>query len=344
MCYRRAIDYEPGSSLDREAFEAEAQIGAMVLGSSFGSQAGIGGVDGGEGCRRRRNERFPDPDLARGIPGVLEVRRLLGSGSFADVWECKVKGHEDSVAVKVLEGVYSEHQAREWQLLAETQHPNLVRMLLAIEGTHCAMVLELCSGGTLAQLIHAPDRRAAFSTITVKARVQAVLDVISGVEHLHSNTILHRDVKPSNCLLKSMHEANMEWIPQVKLADLGLARHEAQVMSKRVGTQIYMAPELMEGDQYSFPVDIYSCGMVLYEIITGNLPFSTSDGRLQNDVAFVLAVDMGARPNLDDVPFSAACEEIRNILQLCWDHEAAGRLTASALAGRLRAMPPVMLA
>jgi len=344
MGFRSACNYEPGGSLDREAFEAQAQIRAMVLGSSsFGALAGLGGDGGGGRHRHRQDETFPDPDLARSIAGVLEVHRHLGSGSFADVWECTVKDHEDRVAVKILEGDYSEHQAREWQLLAEVQHPNLVRMLLAIEGKPCAMVLELCCGGTLAQLIHAPDRRGAFSTITTQARVQALLDVISGVEYLHSKTILHRDVKPSNCLLKSMHKVCMEWIPQVKLADLGLARHEAQAMSKRVGTLIYMAPELMEGNQYSFPVDIYSCGMVLYEIITSILPFSTSDSRLQNDVAFILAVDMGQRPNLDDVPFDAAGQEIRSILQLCWDHEASNRPTASVLSEHLRTLLAVML-
>lgn len=95
----------------------------------------------------------------------------------------------------------------------------------------------------------------------------------------------------------------------------------------------------MEGDDYSFPVDIYSCSMLIYELCTGTVPFSTSDKRLQNYVAFILAVSMGERPRVDRLPVDAAGKELSSIIEASWDGDPAQRPTASALVQRLRCVP-----
>jgi len=277
----------------------------------------------------------PDCSLAESIDGVVEVCGFLGSGSFSEVWDCMVHGRAEHVAVKVFKPDYDRQMARECQLHAESKHPNLVQLFQVTEGPPCAIFMELCPGGTLSQLMHGRVWRKAFRRLTIRARLQAAREVVSCVAYLHASRILHRDVKASNCLLSSSPEEHMERIPQVKLSDLGLARHEAQTMSQRVGTLLYMAPELMEGDDYSFPVDVYSCGMLIYELVTGVVPFSTSDRRLQNYVAFVLSVPMGERPSLNALPRSPIGREIRDIIARSWDAEPASRPSAEMLASRL---------
>lgn len=276
-----------------------------------------------------------DLDLARRVPGVLDVNRLLGSGFFGDVWECMVDGFQSPVAVKVFKTNHTKSQDRECQLLTKLQHPNLVEVLRVIEGRPSAIMMEVCSGGSLWDLVHLPQHRAAFACITVRARVLATLDVVSCIEYLHFNKVLHRDVKPNNCLLSTKHRAGSGELPQVKLADFGLARDAAQQMTRQVGTFVYMAPELMEGFEYSFPVDIYSCGVLLYELLTGIVPFS-GNPRMRNAVALVLAVSSGERPSLDALPPEAATQEIRQIIQEAWTVDPAERPTARSLIDRLR--------
>jgi len=325
--------YVTGGSLDREAQERFGDDNDVALKSSLGEFGG-----------QRSNAAAPDRDLAILVLGVLEVRGHLGSGSFSHVWECTVEGRADSVAVKVFKPDCSGHQTRECQLLAELQHPNLVQLYESIDGPPSAIFMELCHGSTLFRLMHDPASQGAFSKISLPSRMRAALDVASCMEYLHANGVLHRDVKASNCLLSSAFQTYTGSIPQVKVADLGLARHEAQEMSMRVGTMLYMAPELMEGEEYSFPIDIYSCGMLIYELGTGRVPFSTSDKRLQNDVAFVLAVSMGERPGLDQLPDGEAGQGVCDLVQACWDAEPANRPTAAELVDRLRSVAAPMTA
>lgn len=336
---RNRLDYVGGGSLDAEARENLGYVG--VLGSGAGESWGTNGEGLGGSGKRGHAAEDPDRHLIASVPGVVEVHDLLGSGSFGDVWECGVEGQEDHVAVKVFRPGVGEQQTRECQLHVQLQHPNLVQLLQVVEGPPVAICMELCRGGTLWRLIHEPAHREVFSRITVRARLRAALDVVSCVEYLHANNILHRDVKPTNCLLSAVHKADMEWIPQIKLADLGLARFEAQSMSKRVGTLLYMAPELMEEENYGLPVDIYSCGILLYELVTGLVPYSTSSARLQNDVAFILAVAGGERPAVKDLPVNEATEDLGSILYACWDVDPAVRPTSATLADRLRNVPDV---
>jgi len=336
---RNRLDYVGGGSLDEEARENLGAFG--VLGSGAGESRGVNEEVLGDVGRAAHGARDVDQDLIASVRGVVEVHEHLGSGNFGDVWECGIEGQEGRVAVKVFKRGGSAQQTRECQLHMELQHPNLVRLLQVVEGPPVAICMELCPGGTLWRLIHEPAHRQVFSRIALRPRLGAALDVVSCVEYLHANNILHRDVKPTNCLLSAVHDADLELIPQIKLADLGLARHEAQEMSTRVGTLLYMAPELMEEEDYGLPVDIYSCGMLLYELVTGLVPYSTSDARLQNDVAFILAVASGERPALADLPANEAAEELGGILYACWDVDPAVRPTAATLAERLRNVPDV---
>mmetsp|Transcript_34131 Transcript_34131/g.90085 ORF Transcript_34131/g.90085 Transcript_34131/m.90085 type:complete len:358 (-) Transcript_34131:54-1127(-) len=285
------------------------------------------------------SQEHPNADLVWTVPGVLEVHKVLGSGSFGEVWQCEADGYSGLVAVKVFKDLHEvnyEHRARECHLLTLLQHPNLVKVFNVIYGTPSAILMEVCLGGTLAQLIHDLQQRAAFNSLSLSARIQGTVGVVACLEYLHASQVVHRDVKPSNLLLTSSCRPGLKFLPQVKLADFGLARSSSQHMSKGVGTLLYMAPEVMQGNEYSFPVDIYSFSMSLYEFLTGSKPYSGMPD-LRRLPTFVQAVDSGVRPmlqHLQHVP------EVCDILRECWSGECVRRPSARSLADSLRALAP----
>mmetsp|Transcript_33195 Transcript_33195/g.84174 ORF Transcript_33195/g.84174 Transcript_33195/m.84174 type:complete len:100 (+) Transcript_33195:1-300(+) len=95
----------------------------------------------------------------------------------------------------------------------------------------------------------------------------------------------------------------------------------------------------MEGEDYGFPVDVYSCGMLLFELVSGLVPFTTSRERLSNEAALVLAVSMGERPALDaSLPSGTIGQDLRAMIESSWSSQPGQRPTAGALAEHLRSM------
>jgi len=220
------------------------------------------------------------------------------------------------------------------QATCEAPAPEPCRALNVIEGNPDAIIMEVCLGGTLSQLIHGIS--GAFASVSVHARIRAALDVIGGIEYLHAHKVLHRDVKPANCLLRLPYEVGAPLVPSIKLADLGMARHHDERMTSRAGTLLYMAPEMIKGVRYSFPVDIYSFGLVLYEVLAGAKPFSEAQRHCSG--GFAVLVTRGARPSLSLLPAGPTCGYICNIVCACWDAEPANRFQAGLLANCLRCL------
>ena len=128
-------------------------------------------------------------------------------------------------------------------------------------GEKAFLVLEYCPGGTLDQLLLETGR------LTVERASALVLDVARGLWHTHQRQVLHRDVKPANVFLTSDGRA--------KLGDFGtgIFMTDAKRLDERVGTAFYMAPELFEGRPADFQSDVYSLGVLAYEVLAGVRPF-----------------------------------------------------------------------
>mmetsp|Transcript_75444 Transcript_75444/g.196221 ORF Transcript_75444/g.196221 Transcript_75444/m.196221 type:complete len:324 (+) Transcript_75444:61-1032(+) len=266
--------------------------------------------------------------IAGSIPGVSQVHTCLGEGSYSHVWECSLVDTKERVAVKVWKRGQKLQENRECTLLQELSHPNLVRLYRVIEGPPSAMIMELCSTD-LRQFLHSAPYVEARANLGLLPRLRAALDVVRCVTFLHENGVMHRDIKPGNCFITEPIDPSATTLPLVRLGDLGLARRvDGAHMSMGCGTLRYMAPEiaeLEEEDSYSFPADIYSCGMLVYELCTGIVPFS-EDERMKNEVALVLAIAMGQRPSLDSVR-----EDLKIIIDGCWDQEPEERITIQEL-------------
>ncbi|KAJ8438928.1 hypothetical protein Cgig2_033815 [Carnegiea gigantea] len=195
--------------------------------------------------------------------------KTLGIGSFGKVKiaEHKLTGHK--VAIKILnrrkiKNMEMEDKVRrEIKILRLFMHPHIIRLYEVIETpSDIYVVMEYVKSGEL------------FDYIVEKGRLQEdearnfFQQIISGVEYCHRNMVVHRDLKPENLLLDSHHN--------VKIADFGLSNimRDGHFLKTSCGSPNYAAPEVISGKLYAGPeVDVWSCGVILYALLCGTLPF-----------------------------------------------------------------------
>lgn len=193
----------------------------------------------------------------------------LGEGTFGSVKLGKQIQTGKQVAIKILEKsrikdkTDIERVVREIKILNEIDHPNFVQLYEIIENTErIYLIMEYASGGELFDYIVSKDK------LTEKEACQFYMQIIDGVEYLHSKGIAHRDLKPENLLLDS-HK-------KIKIVDFGLSNlyTEGETLVTACGSPCYAAPEMIAGKRYNgIDVDIWSSGVTLYAMLVGYLPF-----------------------------------------------------------------------
>jgi eukaryotic-like serine/threonine-protein kinase len=203
------------------------------------------------------------------IDGRYRVAHRLGSGGMADVWCAEDQELGRRVALKVLSGRLAEDASfrerfrREASAAAGLQHPHIVGIYDRGEWDGTPYIaMEFVSGRTLKQLVTEegplpPDRA-----------VDLTIQVLRALRYAHKHGIVHRDIKPQNVILDEEGQA--------KVADFGIAHAGASDMTETgsiVGTAQYLSPEQAQGRPVSPRSDLYSVGVVLYELLTGRVPF-----------------------------------------------------------------------
>jgi beta-lactam-binding protein with PASTA domain len=203
------------------------------------------------------------------VDGRYRALRRLGVGGMAEVWcaEDEVLGRR--VALKLLGGRYTEdpdfHERfrREAQAAAGLTHPNIVGIFDRSEWDGTPYIaMELVDGRTLKELVI--ERGPLEPGVAVNLTEQ----ILSALGYAHRRGIVHRDVKPQNVILDSEGQA--------KVADFGIARAGHSEMTETgaiVGTVAYLSPEQAQGQPVDRRSDLYSAGIVLYELLTGRVPF-----------------------------------------------------------------------
>ncbi|DAZ93149.1 TPA: hypothetical protein N0F65_006348 [Lagenidium giganteum] len=206
------------------------------------------------------------------VPIQLAHYRLgktLGIGSFGKVKLAvhEITGHK--VAIKILNrnkirGLdMGEKVRREISLLRKMRHPHIIRLYEVIDTpTDIFMVLEYVAGGELFDYIVSKGR------LSPEEARHFFQQIISGVEYCHFHRIVHRDLKPENLLLDADNN--------VKIADFGLSNimEDGDFLRTSCGSPNYAAPEVISGRLYAGPeVDVWSCGVILYALLCGSLPF-----------------------------------------------------------------------
>jgi serine/threonine-protein kinase len=269
------------------------------------------------------------PDLRLGdVLGPYRLETVLGEGAIGVVVR-STRSDGTVVALKVLKqplsrnDVYRQRFLREARVAQEVRHPHLVPVIEAGEaGGYHYLAFGHVEGGSLDEHI------AAVGSLPIADCVRLAAELASGLDALHSQGIVHRDVKPSNVMLDSAGSA--------ALTDFGLAKGPAYTVLTRpgqiMGTLDYIAPEVIRGEAAEPASDVYSLGCVVYECLVGAPPFA--DRRLfEIAVAHLEADPPDASARRADVPRAVA-----EVVQHALAKEPARRpRTGRAFAHLLRA-------
>ncbi|XP_046969917.1 inhibitor of nuclear factor kappa-B kinase subunit epsilon [Vanessa cardui] len=223
---------------------------------------------------------------------------VLGKGATGAVFQGVNKNNGEPVAVKTFNQISHmrphEVQMREFEVLKKVKHENIVK-LLAIEeeqdGRGKVIVMELCTGGSLFNILDDPENTYGLQ----EHEFLLVLEhLTAGMKHLRDNNLVHRDLKPGN-IMKFISE---DGTTTYKLTDFGAARElqEEEQFVSLYGTEEYLHPDMYEravlrkpiGKSFGATVDLWSIGVTLYHVATGQLPFRPYGGRKNKETMFYI--------------------------------------------------------
>lgn len=273
--------------------------------------------------------------------GRYDVIRVLGKGSMGVVYEARDPNLDRQVAIKTIrmQGLSAqasaEYESRfrtEARSAARLHHPNIVSVFdSGQDGDEAYLVMEYIQGEDLK---HHLECGARFS---VRSAIAMVHDLLMALDHAHRQNVVHRDVKPANMLI--------EMTGRVKLTDFGVARiqepdesHLTQV-GGAVGTPKYMSPEQATGQRGDSRSDVFSAGVVLYELLTDRLPF---DGDNQFVIIHQIVSHEPVRPSTlnPDLPACVDAVMARALAKNPEERYPTARDFALALRDVVQQLPP----
>lgn len=219
--------------------------------------------------------QVPYAQSGEALGASYRLVECIGSGAVGEVWRIAATDERD-LAAKILRAEHADDVAlverfvRERSLLLALRHPNIVEVQdLVVEGNRLAIVMDYVAGGSLRDLLIRQGPLPAALAFEVAAQV---LDALAAA---HAAQVAHRDIKPDNILLARPWSAELEGI--VRVSDFGISSVIGEKMRKTtglLGTPQYMSPELIGQGQAGPPSDVYSTGVMLYELLAGRTPFA----------------------------------------------------------------------
>ena len=236
------------------------------------------------------------------ISDRYEIIDKVGSGGMADVYKAKCHRLNRYVAIKILKPEFSsdmnfvEKFRAEAQSVAGLSHPNIVSVYDVgdDDGLHY-IVMELVEGITLKRFI---ERRGK---LDIKEAVGIAIQIAQGMEAAHSHHIIHRDIKPQNIIISREGK--------VKVADFGIAKAATSntISQNAIGSVHYLSPEQARGGYSDERSDIYSLGVTLYEMLTGQVPFAGDNSvsvallHIQSEATPVQVLNPGVPTSVDRI-------------------------------------------
>jgi len=217
--------------------------------------------------------------------GPYKILQLIGEGGFGSVFMAEQERPvQRKVALKIIKLGMDTRQVvarfeQERQALAMMDHPNIARVLDAgaTETGRPFFVMELVKGDPIVEYC---DK----NNLSIEDRLELIAQVCNAVQHAHTKGIIHRDIKPSNILVSTQ-----DGKPHTKVIDFGIAKATASKLTEKtlftehkalIGTPEYMSPEQAEGSlDIDTRTDVYSLGVLLYELLTGTTPFTSKELR-----------------------------------------------------------------
>lgn len=239
----------------------------------------------------------------------MSLFQTVGKGSFGTVYKGKWRGI--FVAVK-----YIEHETErdafltEVRQLSRVEHPNIVALYGACsKRPNVCLVMEYAEGGSLYNILHCSPR----VKYTAAHAMSWALQCADGVAYLHSmkpKPLIHRDLKPPNLLL-------VKGGTVLKICDFGTVTDKSTMMTNNKGSAAWMAPEVFEGSNYTEKCDVFSWGIILWEVLSREQPFKD----IQYTYSIMWSVHKGIRPTLiEGLP-----KPIEHLMTACWGSDPKNR-------------------
>ena len=258
------------SSRERKRETTHPRAGADGAAAGVGRKNGRGGGEGVAAPSRR-------PISLTQTPGPTpldeyDVIKAIGKGKFAIVYRARHRATGTYVAIKLVKTADMPEKKRnkclkEVRLLASLDHSNIIRCFQSfVLDSNLFLVLEWAEAGDLKRQIRkANERSSRFHERLIWSYFSQLADAVA---HMHEHRIMHRDLKPANIFLTAQ--------AKVKVGDLGLGRHfseKTEHVFSKVGTPLYMSPEVLQGGGYDWKSDVWSLGCILYELAVLKSPF-----------------------------------------------------------------------
>ena len=245
-----------------------------------------------------------DKYIGKRLDGRYEIHELIGVGGMANVYRCTDTLDDREVAIKILKDEFLNNDEfirrfkNESKAIAMLSHPNIVKVYDVSFGDMIQyIVMEYIDGITLKEYI---DQQGI---IEWKDVLHLTIQVLKALQHAHECGIVHRDIKPQNIML--LQDGT------IKVTDFGIARFSDKatrtMTDQAIGSVHYIAPEQARGDSTDGKTDIYSVGVMLYEMLTGTLPF---DGDSAVTVALMQLQSTPKRPREVNPAIPAGLEQI----------------------------------
>ncbi|MDR1564611.1 MAG: Stk1 family PASTA domain-containing Ser/Thr kinase [Oscillospiraceae bacterium] len=215
-----------------------------------------------------------DNNIGKTLGGRYDIKEIVGVGGMAVVYKAFDTETHKNVALKLMKDEYlhNEEFARrfrnESKAVSILNHKNIVKILdVSLTGDTQYIVMELVEGDTLKSYIDNQGK------LPWKTALNFIIQILKALNHAHGKGIIHRDIKPQNIIMLENKS--------IKVADFGIARFYGSetrtIADKAIGSVHYISPEQARGDDIDTRADIYSVGVMLYEMLTGKLPFEAEN-------------------------------------------------------------------
>lgn len=249
-----------------------------------------------------------DKYVGKRLDSRYEIKELIGCGGMANVYSAYDIIDDREVAIKILRDEFLNNEdfirrfKNESKAIAVLSHPNIVKVYDVSFGDRIQyIVMEIIDGITLKEFIEQQHE------INWKDAVHFTVQILKALEHAHEKGVIHRDIKPQNIML--LKDGT------IKVTDFGIARFQKNnahtITNKAIGSVHYISPEQARGDITDEKSDIYSVGVMLYEMLTGKLPFDADNAvsvaimQLQSDPIAPRQINEDIPEGLEEITLKA---------------------------------------
>lgn len=250
-----------------------------------------------------------DKYVGKRLDGRYEIQEKIGVGGMAVVYKAYDNFENRIVAIKILKDEFMGNDdfirrfKNESKAIAMLSHPNIVKVFDVSFGDRIQyIVMEYIDGITLKEYIEGRG------SLLWSDAVNFAMQILRGLQHAHDKGIVHRDVKPQNIMLLSDNST-------IKVADFGIARfarsNQKTITDMAIGSVHYISPEQARGDKTDEKADIYSVGVILYEMLTGKMPFDADSAvsvaimQLQRDPQLPTEINPSIPKGLEQITLQA---------------------------------------